>query len=80
MADQLEIGQLRLVPFRLSTQTLEVECLITDTRTIFGRTEWQITPVKGEGSAWVREDGLLVGSAIPVVGGRSSFQDRHTKD
>ena len=57
-----EVGQVREVPFHLSTSDLVVECLVTDTRKVFGREEWQITPVAGTGSAWVQAGGPTVGN------------------
>ena len=64
-----EVGQLREVPFHLSTSDIYIECLVVDTRKVFGRTEYQIAPVSGRGSAWVSEQG-------PVVGGKD-WQKRH---
>lgn len=55
------VGQVREVLFHLSTTDVTVECLVTDQRAIFGRTEWQIIPVAGHGTAWVTEGGATVG-------------------
>jgi len=71
------VGQVRLVPLRLSTNTLMVPCLVADTRAIFGRTEFQVTPVSGEGYAWVQEVNLGEGGAVMV--NNEKFQTRHTK-
>lgn len=67
-----EVGQVREVPFRLSTADVIVDCLVADTRQVYGRTEWQITPVSGRGSAWVSEKG-------PMAGGIKR-QSRHEKE
>jgi hypothetical protein len=77
MSDGLAVGQVRKIPFRLSTSTLTVSCLVMDQRVVFGRTEWQITPVDGEGTAWVQEANLLDDSGPRVV--NEKFQGRHDK-
>jgi len=64
-----EVGQVREVPFHLSANDLIVECLVIDERSVFGRTEYQITPVAGHESAWVQPSG-------PKVGGKA-WQGRH---
>lgn len=59
--EPLAIGQTRDIPFRLSTQVINVTCVVLDQRTNFGRSEWQIAPVAGDGTAWIREDKLAEG-------------------
>lgn len=54
------VGQVREVELHLSSSTLIVECLVHDTRRVYGRTEFQITPVAGSGSAWISPEGKAV--------------------
>ncbi len=39
---------------------LRFACLIRAARSVFGRTEFQVAPVQGEGLAWVQEDSVEV--------------------
>lgn len=55
-----EVGQVREVVFHLSTFDIIVDCLVLEQRSVYGRTEWQITPVAGRGEAWVTEKGPTV--------------------
>lgn len=53
------VGQVREIPIPMARDTLWVECLIADSRKVFGRTEYQIAPVSGSGLTWVQENGIL---------------------
>lgn len=43
------------LPIRFKDTVLTVDCVLGTTRSVFGRTEWQVTPVAGEGTLWVTE-------------------------
>lgn len=66
------INQVRQVRFHLSTVDIIVDCLVLDKRVVYGRTEYQITPVAGKGSAWVSEKGPTVMS--------KNKQSRHERE
>ncbi len=40
----------------LSISGLQVLVNVTDARTVFGRTDFQVTPVNGVGSTWVESN------------------------
>ena len=53
----IEVGQVHAVPFNMSKEnTLTVNCVVLDTRLVYGRNEVKIAPRDGGGSAWVTED------------------------
>jgi len=61
----LKVGDIVDLPIRVGKQDpFMVPVLIIDSRTVYGRTDWQVTPAHGDGSAWVREDGLLSGVGV----------------
>lgn len=53
--DDLEVGRMVDVPFRLASNMVVVRCRVIDRRSVFGRMEWKIAPISGRGEAWVQE-------------------------
>lgn len=60
-------GQTRMIPIGLSSGTILVECLLVERRVVFGRVEWLVTPVSGEGAAWITEDTILLKTNARVL-------------
>ena len=65
--DIIEVGQVRAIPFHMSKDTLVFNCVILDTRLVYGRHEVKIAPVDGEGAAWVTEDTVKGKTAATVT-------------
>lgn len=59
--DPVEVGQVRNVPVDLShaKHPIDVTCVILEHRWSYGRNEYLVAPVNGEGAAWVREDRIV---------------------
>jgi hypothetical protein len=70
------IGELITVPFHLSSGTLKVQCVITDERNVYGRLEVEISPLEGEGSAWVQVTRLDDGTG-PTADRSKGWQGTH---
>lgn len=66
MSKQLKVGEVYPVPFRMSSTTITVNCLVLETRSVYGRVEWKMAPVEGDGAYWAREDSIL-GTGSQVV-------------
>lgn len=54
----IDIGDTWETEIRMASGTLVVRMRIIDQRQVYGRNEYQIAPVSGRGTAWVREDSL----------------------
>ena len=67
MSKPIEVGRVYGVPFHMSKSTLTINCVVLDTRTVYGRDEVKIAPVDGDGAAWVTEDTLTGGGAGATV-------------
>jgi hypothetical protein len=74
--NEYEVGGIAPVPMHLSAGTLTVECVIVDERQVFGRHEIQVTPVNGEGLAWVRVDRIVDGKG-PTADRSKGWQRTH---
>lgn len=53
--EDVAVGQVRRLPIRLPSTDIEIEVVVLDARTSFGRKDWQVAPVAGTGDAWVAE-------------------------
>jgi hypothetical protein len=73
----LRIGDTVEVPFHLSSVTLWVPCVVLDTRTHFGRVEWELSPVGGRGDAWITEDKIISGTGPSMYS--KQWQENHNK-
>lgn len=65
-SDEVGVGQARRLALNLRSGTLTLVCLVAEKRVVYGRTEYLITPVEGEGEAWVNEAALHAGKGSPV--------------
>jgi hypothetical protein len=72
----LEVGNVVPVPINLSTATITVNCLILDQRQVYGRTEFKMAPVSGDGAAWVTEKSILDGKGAVTFS--KAGQARHS--
>jgi len=67
------VGDIVDLPIRVGEQPpFTIPVLVIDSRSVFGRTDWEVTPVHGDGQAWVREDGLLSGAGVRAKGPKGS--------
>lgn len=62
----IKVGGTVPVPFRLHSAVLTVDCVVVETRQVYGRTEWLVVPVQGHGQAWVRDDSLDPLKGVPA--------------
>ncbi len=54
------IGDVVRVPFDTYSATIEVDCVLLDTRRAYGRTDYLVAPVKGgDTPTWVTENTVL---------------------
>ena len=54
----IAVGQVRNITVELA-DTLRVTCLVVEERRVYGRVEYLVTPIEGEGTAWVRADRII---------------------
>ncbi len=55
-----EIGSTVMVWIEVSKdRRIQVPCVLLDRRQLFGRQEFQIAPVGGEGQAWITESRIV---------------------
>lgn len=73
-----EIGDTIAVPLHLSAGTLTVNCVVVDKRTVYGRSDIQVSPVDGEGAAWVRLDRIEDGTG-PTADRSKGWQAGHNE-
>lgn len=59
---EVAIGQVRRLPIRMPSDTIDIEVVVMDKRSAFGRTDWQVSPVAGSGACWVSEASLTDGT------------------
>ncbi len=56
----IKVGETRLVEFKVhNTRTVKVSCVVLDTRLAYGRIEYKVAPVEGEGAIWITEATVL---------------------
>lgn len=56
--DPVKVGQVRNIPVDLSSP-IQVTCFVLEQRKVYGRYEYLVGPIEGEGAAWVREDRIV---------------------
>ena len=59
-ATRFAIGEVMRVPFDTYSATIEVDCVLLDTRQAYGRTDYLVVPVRGgDTPTWVAENTIL---------------------
>ena len=59
---QVAVGQVIPVPIKMTNDVvIKVDCVILETRKVFGRIEWLVAPVQGDGQTWVRDESITTG-------------------
>ncbi len=55
--NKIEVGQVHAIPFNMSKENaVTVNCVVLDTRLVYGRSEVKVAPRDGDGSFWCTED------------------------
>jgi hypothetical protein len=66
-SDPVEVGQVRSLVVELSSP-IDVICVVLEHRSVYGRNEYLLAPVAGDGAAWVREDKIIPQATKQPVG------------
>ena len=63
---KLEVSKAHLIPFATVGGVITVNCMVLDTRTVYGRVEWKVAPIDGDGTTWVTEKAISDGTGARV--------------
>ncbi len=70
------LGEVYPVPFATVSGTVIVNCVMLDTRTVYGRVEWKVAPRDGDRWCWMQEKSIISGAGGLV---HSGSQKRNAK-
>jgi hypothetical protein len=65
--EDVEVGSTALVPVRTQQAMIVVPCTVLDQRVVYGRVEYQVSPVNGQGATWIQENSFAADSTGAAV-------------